>query len=143
MIAVDTNILVYAHREELAKHEPAKRRLKQLVEGAELWALPVFCLTEFIRVISHPRLFDPPHSPMEAVQAVQRFAASPSLRVLMPGERFLPLFYSAIEHAQAKGNLVFDAQIVALCREHGVRTLLTEDRDFARFQGFDTEQLGV
>ena len=35
---------------------------------------------------------------------------------------------------RARGNLVFDAQIVALCREHGISTILTNDRDFRRFE---------
>jgi len=61
--------------------------------------------------------------------------------VLYPGAAFLELFLEAIKEAQAAGNLIFDAQIVALCREAGVRSLLTEDRDFARFRAFPTERL--
>jgi predicted nucleic acid-binding protein len=114
---VDTNILVYAHRAELPKHAAAKRRLLELAEGAAAWAIPVFCVGEFLRVITHPRLFDPPHTAAEACAAV------------------------AVLDAGAVGNLVFDAQVVALCRESGVASLLTEDRDFDRFAGFTTTHL--
>jgi predicted nucleic acid-binding protein len=85
--------------------------------------------------------FDPPYSSCEAVEAVGRLLESPSLRVLSPGSGYLALFHEAIREANAIGNLVFDAQIVALCRESGVSSLLTEDRDFARFTGFKTRGL--
>jgi toxin-antitoxin system PIN domain toxin len=141
VIAVDTNVLVYAHREELAPHRAARARLVELAEGEDLWAIPVFCLTEFGRVATHAQIFDPPYSVAEIRTAIERLLESPSLRLLHPGERFAGLFLAAMEEANAAGNLAFDAQIVAVCREHGVRTLLTEDRDFARFPGFATERL--
>ena len=141
MIAVDTNILVHAHRAELPKHDAARRRLTELAEGPLPWALPVFCIGEFLRVITHPRLFDPPYNPAEACAALERLLASPSLRVIYPGPSFIEILTKAIREAGAIGNLIFDAQIVAVCREAGVGTLLTEDRDFDRFPGFTTERL--
>ena len=141
MIAVDTNILVYAHRAELAKHEPAAARLVALAEGPAAWALPVFCLGEFLRVVTHPRLFDPPFTAAEACRALERVLGSPSLEVISPGPSFPELLAEAVQEADAVGNLVFDAQIVALCRESGVRVLLTEDRDFDRFPSFPTARL--
>lgn len=141
MIAVDTNILVYAHREELPQHAAARARLTALAEGDAPWAIPVFCLGEFIRVVTHPRLFDPPHTIAEACGALDRVLASPTVRVLSPGERFWAILAEAVREAAATGNLVFDAQLAALCRETGVSALLTEDRDFARFPGLRTERL--
>lgn len=141
MIALDTNILVYAHREELSKHDPARRRLIALAEGDADWAIPVFCIGEFLRVATHPKLFAPPFTSREAIDALDRILQSPSLRVLHPGARFLNLLGAAMLEASAVGNLVLDAQIVALCRETGVSSLLTEDRDFDRFPGFPTTHL--
>lgn len=141
MIAVDTNVLVYAHREELPQHRPARRRLVELAESPARWAIPVFCLGEFLRVVTHPRLFHPPFEIGEACEALDRVLGSPSLVVLTPGDRFWPLLSRAANEARATGNLVFDAQIVALCREGGVSALLTEDRDFDRFPGFPTLHL--
>jgi predicted nucleic acid-binding protein len=92
-------------------------------------------------VVTHPRLFDPPHTVDEACRALERVLASPSLRVLTPGERFWPLLAEAARAADAAGNLAFDAQIAALCREAGVAALLSEDRDFARFDGLRVERL--
>jgi toxin-antitoxin system PIN domain toxin len=141
VIAVDTNVLVYAHREELAPHRRARSRLIELAQGDALWAIPVFCLTEFARVATHPRVFDPPYTVSEIRSAIERLLASPSLMLLHPGERFTGLFLDALQESSATGNLVCDAQIVAVCREHGVTALLTEDRDFARFPGFATQSL--
>jgi len=92
-------------------------------------------------VVTHPRLFDPPYTVDEACRALARVLASPSLLVLSPGEGYWPLLQEAMVEGRANGNLVFDAQIVALCREAGVTTLLTEDRDFDRFPGFSTTRL--
>ena len=59
----------------------------------------------------------------------------------VPGPAYPTLLVEAIREANAIGNLVFDAQIVALCRENGISRLLTEDRDFDRFGGLATERL--
>lgn len=142
MIAVDTNILVYAHRSELPQHRSALAALTALAEGRARWGIPVFCLGEWLRVITHPRLFSPPHTVDEATAALERILASPSLEILQPGAAYPQLLAGAMREARARGNLVFDAQIVALCRESGVRSLLTEDRDFARFSGFSCTALG-
>jgi toxin-antitoxin system PIN domain toxin len=141
VIAVDTNILVYAHREELPQHRRARERLVSLAEGAARWAIPVFCLGEFLRVTTHPRLLAPPFSIDEACEALGRILAAPSVDIIVPGDRFWPLLTRAAGEGDASGNLVFDAQIVALCREAGVSVLLTEDRDFDRFPGFRTARL--
>jgi toxin-antitoxin system PIN domain toxin len=141
MIAVDTNVLVYAHREELPQHRSAYAKLVELAEGDALWGIPVFCVGEFVRVITHPRLFDPPYGADEACRALDRLLASPTVRVLHPGPAFVARLSEAVREADAVGNLVFDAQIVAVCRESGVTRLLTEDRDFTRFRRFPVQGL--
>ena len=143
MIAVDTNILVHAHREESRKHRAAHARVVALAESPARWGVPVFCIGEFVRVITHPRLFDPPHTAEEACDALARLLASPSALVLCPGADYPALFAAAIREANAIGNLAFNAQIAALCRESGVSRLVTEDRDFDRFKGLGTERLEV
>ena len=141
MIAIDTNILVYAHFPRLPKHQASRERLGELAESGARWSIPVFCVGEFFRIATHRRLFDPPFSTVEAIEAIKRVLASPTLIILYPGGEYLRLLYEAMLEASTTGNLVFDAQIVALCRESGVRALLTEDRDFHRFEDFPTEHL--
>ena len=135
MIAVDTNVLVHAHRHDSPKHGTAHARVVALAESPSRWAIPVFCIGEFVRVITHPRLFHSPHTAEEACEALSRLLASPSVTVLSPGIECPALLAEAIREANAVGNLVLDAQIVALCREGGVSQLITEDRDFKRFKG--------
>ena len=142
MIAIDTNILVYAHREGLPKHVLALKRLRTLAEGQDLWAIPVFCLGEFLRVVTHTRIFSPPTPVREAVEFLEEVLKSPSVRVLHPGDRFWGLLAEVCGEGDARGNLVFDAQLAAVMREHGARDLLTEDRDFSRFPTLRTFGLG-
>ena len=78
----------------------------------------------------------------EAMRAIDVLVESPSARVLLPGRRFLPLLRDLILGGRVRGDLVFDAQIVAVCLEHGATTILTEDRDFRRFSGITVEGIG-
>jgi toxin-antitoxin system PIN domain toxin len=133
VIAVDTNVLVYAHRAETSQHHAALRRLKGLVEGSAPWAIPIFSLGEFVRVVTHARALHPPTDLETALGFLAQVLDSPSVRLLLPGPTFPERFADACRDGRADGNLAFDAQIVAVCREHGVAEILTEDRDFGRF----------
>ncbi len=141
MIAVDTNILVYADRAESPQHDSAVRALVALAEGDAPWGMPVFCVGEFVRVVSHPRVFRPPTPAPEALGQIRLLLSSPSARLLLPGRRYLALFEAALADSGASGNLICDAQIAALCREAGASALLSDDRDFARFRGLRTLRL--
>ena len=78
MRAVDTNILVYARRQEPPEHALARELLRGLAAGVEPWVLPWVCVYEFLRVVTHPRVFYPPTSIEDACDAVGgRFFASP------------------------------------------------------------------
>ena len=93
-------------------------------------------------MVTHPRVLVPPSQPSDALAAIGSLLESPSVRVISPGERYWPLLSETILESGSRGNLVMDAQIVAVCREHGVGTILTEDRDFARFAGISVQRLG-
>ena len=133
MIAVDTNVLVFAHRRHLAPHRQAVGWLRALAEGKTPWGIPVFCLGEFVRIVTHPGVFDPPSTIRQATSALRSVLDSPTVRILRPSDNFPALFQDALERADARGNLAFIAQVAAVCREHGAADLLTMDRDFARF----------
>ena len=135
MIAVDTNVLLYADREETPQHRAALRAIRRLAEGNEAWAVPIQCIGEFLRVVSHDRVFQPPTPIGEALASIETLLASPAARLLMPGNRYLQILRDVIARSGVRGNLVVDAQIAAVCLEHGASTLLTEDRDFTRIQG--------
>ena len=141
MIAVDSNVLVYAHRAEMAQHEAARAVLRELAEGDEPFAVPAFVAAEFLRVVTHPRMFRPPSSMTVARSDLDAVLDSPAARLLLPGPRHRALLVDAIDEGGATGNLVFDAAIVATCREHGVTRILTNDLDFRRFPSVEVVPL--
>ena len=103
----------------------------------------MFCVGEFLRVVTHPRLFDPLHTAVEACGAVTRLLSFENAVVLQPGPDYPAQLMDTVREVRAVGNLVFDAQIMALCRDCGVTALLTEDRDFDRFEEFQVERLAL
>jgi toxin-antitoxin system PIN domain toxin len=135
VIAIDTNVLVYARREEVPHHAAARRILVELAEGSTPWALPWPCVYEFLRVITHPRVFQPPTELDAAVEDLTSLLESPALVLLGEGPAHLGHLRRAVLGGRASGNLAHDAHIAALLREHGVEELWTADRDFARFAG--------
>ncbi len=135
MIALDTNILVYARREESLRHSPALRLLRRLSEGDAPWALPWPCVYEYLRVVTHPRLFNPPSDLTRTLDDLDALFDSPSLLLLGEGSAHYTHLRRMVLAGRASGNLAHDAHIAALLREHGVREFWTSDRDFSRFPG--------
>ena len=135
MIAVDTNLLVYAHREDSAWHEPAYARIVELAEGRAPWAIPWPCLHEFVAIVTHPRIYAPPSSMDDTVEQVDAWLESPSLALLAEGEGYWMQLKSLLRQGRIMGPLVHDARVAALCVLHDVRELWTADRDFGRFAG--------
>ena len=135
MIALDTNILVQARRRELEHHQRAAKLLRELAEGEAPWSIPWPAVYEFLRVVTHPRVFDPPTRLDAALEDLDSLFASPSLVMLGESLSHAGHMRRAVAEGEAHGNLAHDAHIAALCLEHGVRELWTMDRDFARFGG--------
>jgi len=136
VIAVDTNILVYAHRGDSPFHAIARDRMGVLSEGRAPWAIPWPCVHEFLAIATHPRVYSPPTPIESALEQIDAWIASPSLAML--GET--PTYWSEAKRlilgGVVFGRRVHDAHIAALCVTHGVRELWSADRDFGRFTGF-------
>jgi toxin-antitoxin system PIN domain toxin len=133
MIAIDTNILVYAHRRDSPFHAPAASAVRSLAESPAAWAIPWPCVHEFYSTATHTRIYDPPSSPAEAIAQVEAWLGSPSLVLLNEGTTYWPTLRPLLESGKVTGPMVHDARIAALCRANGVRELWTADRDFGRF----------
>lgn len=135
MIAVDTNILVYAHQPAMPRHEQALHRLQELAEGSAPFALAWPCVYEFLRVVTHRRVFDRPSTTEQAWAFLRRVLDSPAAVLLSETDRHAEVLERVLEDAQVSGNLMHDVHIAALLLEHGVRDFLTTDADFHRFRG--------
>jgi toxin-antitoxin system PIN domain toxin len=135
MIAVDTNILVYGHREDSPWHDTAYQRIAQLAEGRQPWAIPWPCLHEFLSIVTHPRIYAPPTPLALAIDQVEAWLESPSLLLLSESEGYWNELRASMETGRVAGAQVHDARVASLCRIHGVRELWTADRDFSRFPG--------
>ena len=133
MIAVDTNILVYAHREESDWHEPAERAVRGLAEGVAAWAIPWPCVHEFLAITTHPRIFRTPTPIAAALDQIDAWLESPSLVTLAEDAGYWATLRTLVAQARLDGPRVHDARVAALCLSHAVRELWTADRDFSLF----------
>lgn len=134
MIAVDTNLLVYAHRADSAEHSRAHDLIRSLAEGVARWAIPWPCIYEFIAITTHPRVYRPPSTIEQAVGQVQAWLESPTLSLIAESdETYWPVLGRLLCESRVDGPRVHDARIAAICLSHGVSELLTADRDFGRF----------
>jgi uncharacterized protein len=138
VIAVDTNLLVYAHREDSPWHESAYAAIVELAEGSKAWGIPWPCVHEFLAITTHPRIFDPPTPLAAAIDQLDAWMESPTLHLL--GES--PLHWSSLRPLLLAGRIsgpqVHDARVAAICLQHGIRELWTADRDFGRFPALTT-----
>ncbi|MCP4749718.1 MAG: type II toxin-antitoxin system VapC family toxin [Proteobacteria bacterium] len=134
MIAVDTNILVYAHREDSSFHSPANRIITEFAEGVSSWAIPWPCIYEFYSIVTHPRIYNPPSPYPTALDQISAWLESPSLLLISETRDYWETVEKLIRSSQIKGPMVHDARIAAICLHHGVTELLSADRDFGRFQ---------
>ena len=133
MIAVDTNLLVYAHRADSKFHPAAQDLIDSLRHRNEPWAIPWPCLHEFLAIVTHPRIYGPP-TPLEtALDQVRAWLESPGLILLSETDDYWQQLQDLLRSARASGPQIHDARVAALCREHGITELWTADRDFSRF----------
>jgi toxin-antitoxin system PIN domain toxin len=138
MIAVDTNILVYAHREDSEWHVAANARVVELAEGRLPWAIPWPCIHEFLAIVTHPKIFSPPSPIMAALDQVEAWLQSPCLVLLAESDGHWTKLKAMIQAGRVVGPKVHDARVAALCLQHGVRELWSADRDFGRFPSLTT-----
>ncbi|HEV8599242.1 MAG TPA: type II toxin-antitoxin system VapC family toxin [Gemmatimonadales bacterium] len=134
MILPDVNVLVYAFREEAAHHTRYREWLLARVAGREAFALSELVLSGALRILTHPRVLDPPTPLDRALEFVEALRLQPNAVLLSPGPRHWDIFTNLCKAAGARGNLVADAYHAALAIEHGCEWIST-DRDYTRFPG--------
>lgn len=133
VIALDTNLLVYAHRSDSEFHTESRMLVESLAGGGEAWAIPWPCAHEFLAVVTNPRIFKTP-TPLAAALAEVRGLHDDSGAVfLAEGAGYLDGLESLASVARVQGGAIHDARVAAICLFHGVRELWSADRDFSRF----------
>ena len=133
MIAIDTNLLVYAHRRESTFHVKAHQAIAALASSGSTWSIPWPCLHEFYGVVTNNRAFKPASTIAQASEQVSAWLASPSLVLLHEGAKHWAVLQELLITSRVIAGQVHDARIAAICLEHGVRELWSADRDFNSF----------
>jgi hypothetical protein len=133
MIAIDTNVLVYAHRADSPWNARAHPALLDLIAAGVPWGIPWHCLCELYAVVTHPRIFRPPSTHEQAIRQIESWLECPSLVVLHEDVGTWEVLRELVAAGQIAGPAVHDARIAAVCLQHGVSELWSCDRDFSRF----------
>lgn len=132
MIAVDTNILVYAHRADSPWHSKASKALSELANSG-LWAIPWPCIHEFIAIVTNKRIYSPTSAIDLAIDQVEAWQESPTLHMIGEYPGYWEALRSLLITGRISGGTVHDARIAAICKVNGIREIWTFDRDFGKF----------
>ena len=134
MFIPDVNVLVYAFRADSPRHREFRGWLEGVIASSEAFGLSELVLSGVLRVLTHPKVFNPPTPPQKAVAFVEALRAQPNAVLLRAGDRHWEIFVKLCGSSSARGNLVADAYHAALAIENGAEWVTT-DRDFTRFPG--------
>lgn len=138
MIAVDTNLLVYSHREDSPFHRLARELIDALRHDRKNWAIPLQCVHEFIGIVTHPRIYRNPTRLMDAFATVEIWGAGNNLQLLSETHAYLPQLREVTLSGGRGGPQIHEARVAAVCLHHGVQELWTADRDFSLFPQLKT-----
>ena len=139
MFVVDTNIFVYAADLDSPFHVICRAKVEEWRKRTSPWYVTWGIMYEFLRVITHPRIFRQPWTSAKAWAFVEAILASPSFGLLVPTEKHAEVAADVISKSVfLRGNLLFDAQTAVLMREHGIGRIYTRDTDFHRFSFIET-----
>jgi uncharacterized protein len=133
LIAIDTNLLIYAHKQGSPFHTAAAELIDSLRHRPASWAIPWPCIHEFIGIVTHPSIYKPASTLSEALRFVDALLASPQLHLVSESPGYFEKLREISVAAKLKGPRIHDARIAALCLHHGVNELWSADRDFSAF----------
>jgi toxin-antitoxin system PIN domain toxin len=134
MDVLDINVLVNAYRGEVPKHASFAQYVQSLVNGNQQFAVPSLSLSGLVRIVTHPRIFNPPSPTDDVLKFVEQLRATTHCLIAVPGNRHLEIFIGLCRKGNARGGLVSDAYIAATAIEIGGE-LVTDDRGMARWPG--------
>ncbi len=132
---LDANVLLYASDETSERRQRARHLLDDVAAGDEIVYLFWPVLLAYVRIATHPTIFEAPLALADALANVEGLLGLPHVQTAGEGKRFWRSYRRVATDADARGNLVPDAHLVTLMEENGVRSIWTHDRDFRRFPG--------
>jgi toxin-antitoxin system PIN domain toxin len=135
--SLDVNILLYASDRSSSRHQEALQFLKARAADPDLLCLAWPTLLSYLRIATHSRIFAEPLSPNEALLNIESLTGLSRAHVICEEENFLSVYREVTRGFTARGNLVPDAHLAALLRQHDIRTLYTTDADFRKFEFLD------
>jgi toxin-antitoxin system PIN domain toxin len=135
--AFDVNILLYASDTGSPHFERATSFIESCIAKKEVFAVAWPTVMSYLRIATHPAVFDHPLSPDEAMANVEALLSLPHARFLSEDEGFWDVYRAITKEVPTRGNLVPDAHLAALLRFHGIKILYTHDRDFLKFPFLD------
>ncbi len=131
--SLDANIFLYASDRSSPYFSEAGKFLKTCATDQELCYVSWPTLMAYLRIATHPRIFAHPLSPTEVLSNINMFLNLSHVRTLAEGEGFLACYEEVTRQVHVRGNLVPDAHLVALLRQHAINILYTADSDFRKF----------
>jgi uncharacterized protein len=138
MIALDTNVLVHAHRKEADAHAIASACLSQLCMGSQAWGIPSACISEFMAVVTNRRIYESASTVAQTIAQINAWLAAPSAHLLHSGEQHWRILCELAVQGKLQGGQFHDARVAAICIENGASVIYTADRDFGRFKALKT-----
>lgn len=134
MFLMDVNVLVYAHREDVAQHGEYRKWLESVVNGPSAFGYSELVLSGFLRVVTHPRIFEIPSTLESALQFVSQIREASNAVCIAPGVMHWQIFTHCLQQIDAKGNDIADAYHAALAIEWHCEWV-SADKGFKRFKG--------
>jgi hypothetical protein len=136
-VTLDANVLLYASDESSLLHERARRFLEGVAAGPGIVYLFWPTVMAYLRLATHPAVFDRPLPPEQAQANIESLVSLPHVQTPGEQERFWDGYRRVSDDVGARGNLVPDAHLVALMIQNGIRTIWTHDRDYRKFTGIE------
>jgi len=135
--SIDVNILIYASDQSDPRNTAAIKFMRERTSDSELFCITWHTIMSYLRISTHPSIFSDPLAPDQAPGNVESLISLPHVRVLFEKEGFFRRYRDVAERFPVRGNLVPDAHLASILRQHGVRRLYTNDRDFKKFDFLD------
>jgi toxin-antitoxin system PIN domain toxin len=135
--SIDVNVLLFASDTSSPRHARAKAFLGRAARSSEVFCLAWTTCMSYLRIATHPSIFSAPLSPSDARSNLDALFALPHVRLISEEDGFWQVYCEIVGATSVRGNLVPDAHLAALLRQHGVDRLYTNDSDFRKFKFVD------